>query len=244
MLKTEKERVVAELVERLQTAETLIVADYRGLTHAELDGVRTQLLQHGARLSVCKNTLTRIAAQEAGVEPLLELLTGPTAIAFVHDGDMVAVAKTLSETARTTRRLDLKGGVLQGRAIGADAVRDLATLPPVDVLQGQVLGAIVAPLTSLLGLVTAPLTNLAGLIDARIEQLQAAGDGGAAPATAEAPAEDTQADDAAPEAEAETAAEPDAASEPEATAAVEPEAGDDVAPEDATSEEPQNEEEQ
>ena len=171
MLKTEKEQVVAELAERLREADTLIVADYRGLTHAELDGVRTELLGHGARFTVCKNTLTRRAASEAGTEALLEFLTGPTAIAFVHDGDMVAVAKTLAETARTTRRLELKGAVLEGRTVNADAVRELATLPPTDVLRGQVLGAIVAPLTSLLGLVSAPLTNLVGLIDARIEQL-------------------------------------------------------------------------
>src|SRR5262245_36903359 len=170
MLKTEKEQVVAELVERLRSADTLIVADYRGLTHAELDGVRTELLGHGARFTVCKNTLTRIAASAAGADSLLEFLTGPTAIAFVHDGDMIAVARTLNETARTTRRLELKGAVLQGRSVGAEAVRELATLPPADVLRGQVLGAIVAPLTSLLGLVTAPLTNLVALIDASIEQ--------------------------------------------------------------------------
>ena len=146
MLKTEKEQIVAELVERLRTADTLIVADYRGLTHAELDGVRTELLGHGARFTVCKNTLTRIAANAAGTEALLEFLTGPTAIAFVHDGDMIAVARTLNETARTTRRLELKGGVLQGRTVGADGMRELATLPPTEILRGQVLGAIVAPL--------------------------------------------------------------------------------------------------
>jgi large subunit ribosomal protein L10 len=177
MLKTEKEGLVAELVERLRTADTLIVADYRGLTHAELDGVRTKLLEHGARFSVVKNTLTRKAADAAGVEALHEFLTGPTAIAFVHDGDMVAVAKTLSDTARTTRRLALKGAVLAGRPVSAGSVQELATLPPLDVLRGQVLGAIVAPLTSLLGLVSAPLQSLVGLIDARVDQL-----GGAEPA--------------------------------------------------------------
>ena len=171
MLKTDKELVVAQLTEQLRTAETLIVADYRGLTHAELDDVRSELLKHGARFSVCKNTLTRRAAAAAGIEPLLELLTGPTAIAFVHDGDMVAVAKTLNETARVTRRLELKGAVLAGKAVTADGVRDLASLPATDVLRGQVLGAIVAPLTSLVGLVSAPLQNLVAVLDARIEQL-------------------------------------------------------------------------
>jgi large subunit ribosomal protein L10 len=179
MLRANKEQVVAELVERLRTAETLIVADYRGLTHAELDGVRTELLKHGARFTVVKNTLTKRAADAAGVDALRDFLTGPTAIAFVHDGDMVAVAKILSETARATRRLELKGGILDGKPIGADAVRDLATLPPVDILRGQVLGAIVAPATSLLGLVSAPLHNLVGLIHARIAQLQSESGAGA-----------------------------------------------------------------
>lgn len=190
MLRSRKEHVVAELVECLRAAETLIVADYRGLTHAELNAVRTELLAHGARFTVVKNTLTKRAAEAAGVEALDEFLTGPTAIAFVHDGDMVAVARTLNDTARATRRLELKGGILAGRAVGADAVRELATLPPVDVLRGQVLGAVVAPLTSLLALVSAPLTDLVGLIDARIEQLRSAvPDGaGAPPSAAEAPA--------------------------------------------------------
>ena len=216
MLKTEKEKVVADLVERLRASETLLIADYRGLTHAELDDVRTQLLQHGARFTIVKNTLTKRAADEAGVDGLHEFLTGPTAIAFVNAGDMVAVAKTLSETARTTRRLELKGGLLDGKSIDADAVRDLATLPPMDVLRGQVLGAVVAPLTSLLGLVGAPLQNLVGLIDARIDQLQAGG--------AEAPAQAEEASAAAEEApaaaeEASAAADEAPATEDEATTA-------------------------
>lgn len=208
MLKTDKERVVADLVERLRSAETLIVADYRGLTHKELDEVRGRLLESGARLSVVKNTLTRRAAEEAGAEALLELLAGPTAIAFVHDGDMVAVAKTLDETARATKRLSLKGGVLDGKAIGPDAVKELASLPPTDVLRGQVLGAIVAPLTSLLGLVNAPLQGLVGLIDARIDQLG----GEAAPS---APTEAAAAADEPVQESGEPAEEPPAEEEPE-----------------------------
>jgi large subunit ribosomal protein L10 len=201
MLKADKERVVSQLAERLRSSETLIVADYRGLTHKELDGVRTELLKSGARISVVKNTLTRRAAEKAGVQALLELIDGPTAIAFVGDGDMVAVAKTLDETAKSTRRLSLRGGVLAGRTIDADAVKELASLPPLDSLRGQVLGAIVAPLTSLLGLVNAPLQSLIGLIDARIEQLQTGADGDAStpepapPEGVEGGREDDNADD-------------------------------------------------
>ncbi|HZO96389.1 MAG TPA: 50S ribosomal protein L10 [Gaiellaceae bacterium] len=177
MQKEDKERIVGELTERLRSAETLIVADYRGLTMPQIDALRGRLLEHGARFTVVKNTLTRRAAEAAGAEALLALLEGPTAIAFVEaDGDMVAVAKALADSARETRVLAIRGGILSGREIGAEEVEELAKLPPIDVLRGQVLGAVIAPLTQLLALVSAPLQELRGLIDARIEQL--GGEGG------------------------------------------------------------------
>jgi len=172
MLREDKERIVADLVERLRTADTLIVADYRGLTMTDVDGIRSELLQHGARFAVVKNTLTRRAAEAAGVPELEEFLEGPNAIAFVGGGDMVAVAKTLYETARRTRILTLKGGILQGRTITADQVRELANLPPVDVLRGQVLGAVVGPLTTIVGIFAAPLREVVDVMDARIRQLE------------------------------------------------------------------------
>ena len=199
MLRKDKEQVVAELAERLRASDTLILADYRGLSVGELDDVRTQILAHGARFSVVKNTLTKRAAEEAGLETLTALLDGPTAIAFVGDGDMVAVAKTLNDTARKTKILSIKGGILQGAPLAADQVVELASLPPYDVLQGQVLGAIVGPLTSIVGLFAAPLQDFVGLIDARVDQL---GGAEAAPAEAEEPAPE-----AAPEAAAEEATE-------------------------------------
>jgi large subunit ribosomal protein L10 len=177
MLKTDKERIVAELTERLQTSETLIVADYRGLTMSEIDDLRTKLLEHGARFSVVKNTLTRRAAEAAGADALLAMLEGPTAIAFLEsDGDPVAVAKALADVARTTRVLEVRGGILEGRPITEADVANLATLPPVDVVRGQVLGAVTAPLQTIVGLFAAPLQNLVGLLDARIEQLGAPGE--------------------------------------------------------------------
>jgi large subunit ribosomal protein L10 len=172
VLRKDKERVVTELAERLRSSDTLIVADYRGLSMTQIDDVRTRLLEHGARFSVVKNTLTKRAAEEAGLAALTELLDGPSAIAFVGDGDMVAVAKTLSETARRTRVLAVRGGILQGSLVDAKQVEDLASLPPADVLRGQVLGAIVGPLNAIAGLVSAPLQNLVGLIDARVTQLR------------------------------------------------------------------------
>src|ERR687883_462015 len=114
MKKSDKELVVAELTERLRTAETVIVADYRGLTMPQIDTLRTRLLEHGARFSVVKNTLGRRAAEALG------------------------------NAGRDTRVLAIRGGVLEGKPMSAAQVEDLAKLPPVDILRGQVLGAIVA----------------------------------------------------------------------------------------------------
>ncbi len=172
MKKEDKERMVAELAERLRTTETLVVADYRGLTMPQIDELRSKLIEHGARFVVVKNTLTRRAAEAAGSDALLALLEGPTAIAFLEsDGDPVAVAKALVDAARATRVLEVRGGLFEGRPIEASEIESLAKLPPVDVLRGQVLGAITSPLTAIVGLFTAPLQDLYGLIDARIEQL-------------------------------------------------------------------------
>jgi large subunit ribosomal protein L10 len=172
MQKSEKEQVVAELVERLRSTESLIVADYRGLTNSQLADLRARLRSSGAQLHVVKNTLTRRAAETAGTESLLALLEGPTAIAFVEtDGDPVAVAKALSDTAKDTKILSLRGGMLSGRSISGDQIEELAKLPAPEVVKSQLVGVIVAPLTQLAGLLAAPIRDLVGLIDARIEQL-------------------------------------------------------------------------
>jgi large subunit ribosomal protein L10 len=198
MKRDQKEQVVDELTQRLKAAETLLVADYRGLTMPQIDELRTRLIESGARFTVVKNTLTRRAAEAAGADALLTLLDGPSAIAFLEaDGDMVAAAKALATSARETNVLEIRGGVMQGRAMTAAEVESLATLPSEEVLRGQVLGAIVAPLTSLAGLLNAPLQNLVGLIDARIEQLG----GEAAEAAAEPEAEAAPVEEA-PESEA------------------------------------------
>ncbi|HEY8629930.1 MAG TPA: 50S ribosomal protein L10 [Gaiellaceae bacterium] len=235
MHKDDKERLVTELTERLKSSQTLIVADYRGLTNAEIDALRGKLLEEGARFSVVKNTLTRRAAEAAGADALLALLEGPTAIAFLESGgDPAAVAKALADTAKTTRVLAIKGGLLEGRPMSAEEVDALAKLPPADVVRAQLLGAITGPLTTLVALFNAPLQNLVGLIDARIEQLQAEGDTSAAEAEAPAPAEE-------PEAEAPASAEEP---EAEAPAEAEPVTNEETTPEeDAETSEPASEEE-
>ena len=215
MKKEDKERLVAELTERLRTTETLLVADYRGLTMPQIDDLRTKLLEHGARFAVVKNTLTRRAAELAGADTLLALLEGPTAIAFLEsDGDPVAVAKALVDTARETRVLDVRGGMLEGRPVEPGEIESLAKLPPLDILRSQVLGTVTAPLTGIVALFTAPLQDLYGLLDARIEQL-----GGATPEAVSG--SEPQAQEAAAPAAEEPAPEEASGSEPQAETGLE-----------------------
>jgi len=233
VLKTDKERIVEELAAELGAAETLIVADYRGLTNKQLEALRDELIPHGARFRIVKNTLTRRAAEQAGADALLLMLEGPTAIAFIESsGDPAAVAKALAQTAKATNVLTLRGGILEGKTLSGAEVDRLATLPPVDVLRGQLVGAIVAPLTQLLGLVSAPLRDLHGLIDARIKQLEEQGEvvepvaeaAAADPASDEEPAESEQSGDEAPADEGPAADEPVAEATPSDSAAAESDA--------------------
>jgi large subunit ribosomal protein L10 len=208
VLKENKERIVDELAAELGSAETLIVADYRGLTNKQLEALRDELIPHGARFRIVKNTLTRRAAEQAGADSLLVMLEGPTAIAFIESaGDPAAVAKALAKTAKDTKVLTLRGGILEGKTLSGEEVDRLATLPPIDVLRGQLVGAIIAPVTQLLALVSAPLRDLHGLVEARIKQLEDQGEivEPAAEAAAAEPAaeEESPGDESAPAAEAE-----------------------------------------
>src|SRR5919204_2550640 len=208
MLRSEKERVVAELADRLRSAQTLMVADYRGLTMPEIDELRTRLLEAGARFTVVKNTLTKLAAEQAGTNEVLELIDGPTAIAFLDaEGDPVAAAKVLNETARAHDVLVIRGGILEGNVVGDADIKRLATLPPADVLRAQLAGAVVGPLTMLVGLFTAPLRDLVGVINARIRQLEEQGESNPEP-EAEASAEEPE-----PETEVQEDAEEEASGE-------------------------------
>ncbi|TML34936.1 MAG: 50S ribosomal protein L10 [Actinobacteria bacterium] len=233
MLKSEKERVVAELAERLRAAETLMVADYRGLTMPEIDELRTRLLEAGARFTVVKNTLTKLAAEQAGTKDVLKLIDGPTAIAFLDaDGDPVAAAKVLNETARAHDMLVIRGGIVEGSVVGDADIKRLATLPPTEVLQAQFVGAVVGPLTMVVGLFTAPLRDLVGVVDARIRQLEEQGETVPEPeAEAEQPAAEEEPQAEEPAAEEEPPAEA-SAEEPEQEAEVEEEPEEETSGED------------
>ena len=214
MLRSEKERVVEQLAQRLRTTETLMVADYRGLTMPEIDELRSRLLEAGARFTVVKNTLTKLAAEQAGTTDVLQLIEGPTAIAFLEaEGDPVAVAKVLNETARAHDVLVIRGGVLEGTVVGDAEIKRLATLPPADVLRAQLAGAFFAPLTTVVGLFAAPLRDLVGVIDARIRQLEEQGEAGPREEQQEESQEDPQAEAPAEEATEEQSEEPSAEAE-------------------------------
>ena len=205
MLRQDKERIVSELAERLKSSQNLLVADYRGLSMPEIDELRSKLLETGARFSVVKNTLTRLAAEEAGVKQLLDLIDGPTAIAFIDaEGDPAAAAKILNDTARAHNVLVIRGGLLEGDIVSDVEIKRLATLPPADVVRAQFAGAVAAPLTTIVGLFTAPLRDLVNVLDARITQLQEQGETVPEPeAEAAAETEEPQAEAPAEEPEAE-----------------------------------------
>jgi large subunit ribosomal protein L10 len=205
MLRQDKERIVSELAERLKSSQNLLVADYRGLTMPEIDELRSKLLETGARFSVVKNTLTRLAAEEAGVKELLDLIDGPTAIAFIDaEGDPAAAAKILNDTARAHDVLVIRGGLLEGDTVSDVEIKRLATLPPADVVRAQFAGAVAAPLTTIVGLFTAPLRDLVNVLDARITQLQEQGETVPEPeAEAAVETEEPQAEAPAEEPEAE-----------------------------------------
>ena len=235
MLRQDKERIVKELADRLKSSQNLLVADYRGLTMPEIDELRTKLLESGARFSVVKNTLTRLAAEEAGVKELLDLIDGPTAIAFIDaEGDPAAAAKILNDTARAHDVLVIRGGLLEGDTVSDVEVKRLATLPPADVVRAQFAGAVAGPLTTVVGVFTAPLRDLVNVLDARITQLQEQGETVTEP-EAEAPADE-------PAAEAETP-EPEAAAEetPAEESPAEEAAADETPAEEAPAEEPAQE---
>jgi large subunit ribosomal protein L10 len=227
VLKADKKRIVEELAAELGAADTLIVADYRGLTNKQLESLRDELLPHGAQFRIVKNTLTRRAAEQAGADALLVLLEGPTAIAFIEaSGDPAAVAKALAQTARATNVLELRGGILEGKPLSGDEVDRLAKLPPVDVLRGQLVGAVVAPLTQLLALVSAPLRELHGLVEARIRQLEEQGE--VVAAETEEPANEGAADEGL------STAEPAETSPPEDSASAEASVSDETEPTEET----------
>ncbi len=179
--RAEKVAVVNEVKDRLEASDGAVLTEYRGLTVSELAALRRELAAAGGDYKVYKNTLVRLAVAGGPQAPIHDLLTGPTAIAFVQ-GDVSAVAKALRDFARGNPNLVVKGGMVGTGVLSASDIEVLADLPPRDTLLAQFAGALAAPLQQLAGLVQALPRNLAYGISALIEQRQAGGEVLEAPA--------------------------------------------------------------
>jgi|HubBroStandDraft_5_1064220.scaffolds.fasta_scaffold28001_2 large subunit ribosomal protein L10 len=191
MARADKVTAVAELTERFQSSSGAVLTEYRGLTVAQIGELRKSLGDN-ATFSVVKNTLTKIAATDAGVtSELTDLLTGPSAIAFVH-GDVVEAAKGLREFARANPLLVIKGGVLDGKALKPAEIAQLADLEPREVLLAKLAGAMKASMAGAAATFAALPSQMARLLGA-LEQKRAA-DEPASPAADAAPADAVSAD--------------------------------------------------
>lgn len=169
----EKVAVVAEVAERLRSADAVIVTEYRGMKVGQLANLRRQLRDVGGEYTVYKNTLARLGAEQAGMPQLSDVLVGPTGITFVQ-GDVAAAAKALRDAAKANPLLVLKGGVLDGKLMSAADVEALADLPSREVLLARMAGALQAPLVKTAGLLQALPRNFAYGLKALIDQQQAA----------------------------------------------------------------------
>lgn len=159
MPRPEKIEAVREIAEDLKNSKVYYFLDYRGLTFAEATELRSRLAKADASLKVVKNTLAKIAAADAGVEGLTELLQGPTAIAYCH-GDPVRVAKTLQDFIREKKKASIRGGKLERSILNSAEVETLSMMPSRDQLIAQVVGAIAAPLSGLVNVLNGPIRGL------------------------------------------------------------------------------------
>lgn len=218
MARPDKAAAVAEIVDQLNDSAGAVLTEYRGLTVKQLQDLR-RALGENANYAVVKNTLTKIAAKEAGVEGFDDLLTGPTAIAFIS-GDVVEAAKGLRDFAKANPALVIKGGYIDGAAMEAAEIAKLADLESREVLLGKMAGAMLASLSNAVYLLNAPLqqvARLAGALEAKAAEDPSILQGGAGEPAA--PAEDTATE--APEADAAAADAPASEEQPEATESTE-----------------------
>lgn len=165
-----KAAVIDELADQLDRATLTILTDYRGLKVGDLQTLRSTLRPMGAEYRIAKNTLTRIAAERIGIQGLETSLEGPLALVIAY-GDVVGPAKAISDFARTSRILTVKGGLLDNRFIDAADVESLATLPSREALRGTLLGLMVSPLTRTVGVLSGPSRSLAYVLQARADQM-------------------------------------------------------------------------
>jgi len=174
MPKPQKVEAVQALKERLESSDAALLAEFSGLKVGEMMQVRRKLAENGTNFGVVKNTLGRIAATQAGMEELIPLLRGSTAIAFVK-GDAVVAAKNLDEVAKKYPALVVKGGILGGRVLDAGQAKALASVASREVLLAQLAGLLISPVQKMGSLLYAPLGNLGNALYALQQQRGEAG---------------------------------------------------------------------
>ena len=170
-----KAALIDDIAKDFGGAHTMFVADYRGLDVPGITTLRDRLRESDASFRVVKNTLAKRALADAGIEGIDDLFAGPTAVAFVR-GDAAAVAKALDSIAKETKILDVRGGIMDGRRVEKDQVKEIASLPPREVILAMLLSAVNAPLTQFVGVASAPMRDIVMILDAYIEKRKEAGE--------------------------------------------------------------------
>ena len=166
----QKAAQIQDLVDRMSRSQLTIIADYRGLTVEALQGFRARLRPMDSEFRIAKNTLTRIAAGQVGIEGLEPQLEGPTAILFAY-GDVVAPAKAISDFARSSRILQVRAGVMNNLVITASDIEAISSLPPREELLGKLVGLLASPMMRTAGVLSGPARSVVYLANARVEQL-------------------------------------------------------------------------
>jgi len=165
MPKPEKERIVDEIAEQLQQAQGIYLTDFTGLSVAEITELRNNFRNAGVEFRVVKNSLTRLSAQKAGMDNLIDYLTGPTALALGRD-EPIAPARIVKEFAKKTEKPTIKVGLIEGQIIAPDEVESIINIPPREVLLGQVVGTFSAPMSDLVSVLTSLLSSFVSTLDA------------------------------------------------------------------------------
>lgn len=168
--KQKKEELVASYVEELSSSQALVLADYRGMTVQQLQNLRRQLREQGARLQVTKNTLLKIALEQAGKPVPEDLLTGPTAIAYLPE-DVATAAKALFDYAKDVEAFAVKGAILESQILDAEGAKGLRDLPTRDTVRAEFLGVLQGPASELLRTLEAPAGELYRTLQAPLREL-------------------------------------------------------------------------
>jgi large subunit ribosomal protein L10 len=219
MDREQKAAAIAEIAASIEGAQAILAVDYRGISVPQIAALRAGLSDADATFKVVKNSLTERAADQSGAEVLKPLLSGPTALAFVH-GDVAAAAKAIADFGRATQLLAFKGGLMDGAAVDVEQIRALSRLPPRQLLYGQLVGVVASPVSGLVRSLGALLGGLAVALG-QVRQKMESGEIAAGAPDAPEPAAEEEPAAAAAEQPA-SAEEPEAAAEQEQAAAEQP----------------------